>query len=131
MDPGLATRFMQEDRLPNFQRLAERGVFRPLDTSNPSIARWVSRSDRRRSVAHGIYDFITRDRARARPCCRAPRSGREEVPTSVASWSRREAQDQAAAQRHAVLEAARRQHIQSIIQRVPITFPPEPFRGCC
>ena len=33
----LATRFMQEGRMPNFQRLAERGVFRPLDTSNPSI----------------------------------------------------------------------------------------------
>jgi hypothetical protein len=37
MDPGIATRFMQEGRLPNFQRLAERGVFRPLDTSNPSM----------------------------------------------------------------------------------------------
>ena len=38
MDPGLATKFMREGRLPHFQKLAERGVFRPLDTSVPSMS---------------------------------------------------------------------------------------------
>ena len=38
MDPGLATRYMREGRMPNFQKLADRGVFRKLDTSNPSMS---------------------------------------------------------------------------------------------
>ena len=38
MDPGLVTKWMREGRLPNFAKLAEKGVFRPLDTSNPSIS---------------------------------------------------------------------------------------------
>src|SRR5258706_15955772 len=36
LDPGLATKFMLDGRMPNFAKLAERGVFRPLDTSVPS-----------------------------------------------------------------------------------------------
>ncbi len=39
MDPGLTTKFMREGRLPNFQKLAEHGVFRPLDTSLDSFFR--------------------------------------------------------------------------------------------
>src|SRR5262245_40510726 len=33
MDPGLATKFMREGRMPNLEKLAERGVFGPLGTS--------------------------------------------------------------------------------------------------
>jgi len=38
MDPGMTTKLMREGRLPNFQKLAEHGVFRPLDTSVPSMS---------------------------------------------------------------------------------------------
>lgn len=38
MDPGLLTKLMREGRMPNFSKLAERGVFRPLDTSVPSMS---------------------------------------------------------------------------------------------
>ncbi|MEW6270367.1 MAG: alkaline phosphatase family protein [Thermodesulfobacteriota bacterium] len=133
MDPGLATRFMQEGRLPNFQRLAEQGVFRPLDTSNPSMSpvAWSTFSTGVDPSRHGIYDFITRD-----PCTCAP---------MLSSTDIKDAKRVLNIGRYMVpLEKPRikllrkgtpfwkllgDKHIHSIIQRVPITFPPEKFRG--
>ena len=133
MDPGLATRFLQEERLPNFRRLAERGVFRPLDTSNPSMSpvAWSTFSTGVDPSRHGIYDFITRD-----PCTCAP---------MLSSTDIQDAKKVLNIGRYLIpLEKPRikllrkgtpfwkrlgDKHIHSIIQRVPITFPPEPFRG--
>ena len=133
MDPGLAMRFMQEDRLPNFQRLAERGVFRPLDTSNPSLSpvAWSTFTTGVDPSRHGIYDFITRD-----PCTCAP---------MLSSTDIQDAKRVLNIGRYMVplekpkIKLLRKgtpfwkllgdRHIHSIIQRVPITFPPEPFRG--
>ncbi|MBW2712365.1 MAG: alkaline phosphatase family protein, partial [Deltaproteobacteria bacterium] len=61
LDPGLATKFMREGRLPNFQKLAERGVFRPLDTSVPSMSpvAWSTFATGTDASHHCIYDFLT------------------------------------------------------------------------
>ena len=69
MDPGLATRFIREGRLPNMKAMADRGVFRPLDTSNPSMSpvAWSTFATGVDPSGHGIYDFLTRD-----PCTYAP-----------------------------------------------------------
>ena len=69
MDPGITTRFMQEGKLPNFQRLADKGVFRPLQTSYPSMSpvAWSSFTTGVDPSRHNIYDFLTRD-----PCTYAP-----------------------------------------------------------
>lgn len=133
MDPGIAMRFMQEGKLPNFQKLADRGVFRPLDTSNPSLSpiAWSTFSTGVDPSRHGIYDFITRD-----PCTCAP---------MLSSTDIQEAKRVLNIGRYMIplekpkIKLLRRgtpfwkllgdKHISSIIQRVPITFPPEPFRG--
>jgi predicted AlkP superfamily phosphohydrolase/phosphomutase len=133
MDPGLATRFLQEGRLPNFQKLADRGVFRPLDTSNPSMSpvAWSTFATGTDPSRHGIYDFITRD-----PCTCAP---------MISSTDIQDAKRVLNIGRFMIplekpkIKLLRRgtpfwkllgdKHISSIIQRVPITFPPEPFRG--
>ncbi|GDX79535.1 hypothetical protein LBMAG42_13460 [Deltaproteobacteria bacterium] len=133
MDPGITTRFLREGRLPNLQKLAENGVFRALDTSNPSMSpvAWSSFATGVDPSRHGIYDFLTRD-----PCTYAPilsstdiknaervlNIGKYIIPLekpkikllqkSVAFW-----------------KTLGEKHIPSIIQRVPITFPPVPFRG--
>src|SRR4029450_9761105 len=62
MDPGLATRFLQEGKLPNFQKLADAGVFRPLDTSNPSMSpvAWSSFPTGTDPGDDGIFAFLTR-----------------------------------------------------------------------
>jgi predicted AlkP superfamily phosphohydrolase/phosphomutase len=133
MDPGLATKFMREGRMPNFAKLAAEGVFRAIDTSNPSMSpvAWSSFTTGTDPSHHGIYDFLTRD-----PCTYAPmlsstqidqakrvlNIGRYVVPLGkpkitllqkgVAFW-----------------KLLGDKHIFSIIQRVPITFPPVRFRG--
>jgi len=133
MDPGLATKFMREGRLPNFQKLADTGVYRALDTSNPSMSpvAWSTFTTGTDASNHGIFDFLTRD-----PCTYAPMLSSTEIgeakrvmnigryviplgkPTikllqkGVAFW-----------------KVLGDKHIFSIIQRVPITFPPVSFRG--
>src|SRR5688500_2287189 len=69
MDPGLATRFIQEGRKPNLRKPADKGVSRPLDTSNPSMSpvAWSTFATGVVPSRHGIFDFITRD-----PCTCAP-----------------------------------------------------------
>ncbi|MDJ0846941.1 MAG: alkaline phosphatase family protein, partial [Myxococcota bacterium] len=69
MDPGLATKFMRDGRMPNFQKLADQGVFRPLDTSVPSMSpvAWSTFATGVDASQHCIYDFLTRD-----PCTYAP-----------------------------------------------------------
>ena len=38
IDPGLARRFSEEGRMPNFKKLEEEGCFSPLQTAIPSIS---------------------------------------------------------------------------------------------
>ncbi len=135
MDPGLTTRFMREGRMPNFQKLADRGVFRKLDTSNPSMSpvAWSTFATGVDASRHNIYDFITRD-----PCTYGPtlssteltqvrkvvNIGRFIVPLGGTSAKMKLLQK---SQHFWKLLGAK--NIFSIIQRVPITFPPEPFKN--
>jgi predicted AlkP superfamily phosphohydrolase/phosphomutase len=132
-DPGLAMKLMQEGRLPNFSKLAEKGVFRPLDTANPSISpvAWSTFTTGVDASRHGIYDFLTRD-----PCTYGPllsstdiqsakrvvNIGRYVVPLGKPSIRLLQ-------KSQAFWKLLGDRHIFSIIQRVPITFPPVPFRG--
>lgn len=133
LDPGMTLRLMREGRLPNFAKLAERGVFRPLDTSNPSISpvAWSTFSTGVDPSRHAIYDFLTRD-----PCTYGPmlsstdiqgakrvlNIGRYVVPLGKPRIKLRQ-------KSQAFWKLLGDRHIFSIIQRVPITFPPVPFRG--
>ena len=133
LDPGMTLRLMREGRLPNFAKLAERGVFRPLDTSNPSISpvAWSTFSTGVDASRHAIYDFLTRD-----PCTYGPmlsstdiasakkvlNIGRYVVPLEKPRIKLRQ-------KSQAFWKLLGDRHIFSIIQRVPITFPPVPFRG--
>jgi predicted AlkP superfamily phosphohydrolase/phosphomutase len=133
LDPGLATRFMLEGRLPNFAKLAEHGVFRPLDTSVPSMSpvAWSTFATGVDASRHCIYDFLTRD-----PCTYAPmlsstqivnpkRSlnvGRYAIPLGRARMKLRQKSQH-------FWKLLGEKNIFSIIQRVPITFPPVPFKN--
>ena len=62
-DPILLTRWMDEGRLPNFDRLRKTGAFKPLGTSVPpqSPVAWSNFITGADSGIHGIFDFIHRD----------------------------------------------------------------------
>jgi predicted AlkP superfamily phosphohydrolase/phosphomutase len=63
LDPQLLHRYMQDGRMPNFQRLEHDGSFRELRTSIPpqSPVAWSNVITGMNPGGHGIFDFIQRD----------------------------------------------------------------------
>jgi len=133
LDPGIAMKLMREGRLPHFQKLAEKGVFRPLDTSNPSISpsAWSTFTTGVDASRHAIYDFLTRD-----PCTYGPLLSSTDIRNAkrVLNIGRyvvplEKPRIKLLQKSQAFWKLLGDRHIFSIIQRVPITFPPVPFRG--
>jgi predicted AlkP superfamily phosphohydrolase/phosphomutase len=133
MDPGLATRYMREGRLPNFLKLAERGVFRPLDTSVPSMSpvAWSTFATGVDASRHCIYDFLTRD-----PCTYAPVLSSTDIGKAKKVLNIGRYLIPLGKPRIKLLQKSQHfwkllgeKHIFSIVQRVPITFPPVPFKN--
>lgn len=133
MDPGLATRFMREGRMPNFQKLAEKGVFRPLDTSVPSMSpvAWSTFATGADASQHCIYDFLTRD-----PCTYAPMLSSTDIGKAKRVLNIGRYVIPLGKPRIKLLQKGQHfwkllgdRHIFSIVQRVPITFPPVPFKN--
>jgi predicted AlkP superfamily phosphohydrolase/phosphomutase len=133
MDPGLATKFMHEGRLPNFQKLAERGVFRPLDSSVPSMSpvAWSTFATGTDASQHGIFDFLTRD-----PCTYGPMLSSTDIGKATRVLNIGRYLVPLGKPRMKLLQKSQHfwkllgeKHIFSIIQRVPITFPPVPFKN--
>jgi hypothetical protein len=133
MDPGLTTKFMREGRMPNFQKLAEKGVFRPLDTSVPSMSpvAWSTFATGVDASAHCIYDFLTRD-----PCTYAPMLSSTDIQNAKRVLNIGRYMVPLGKPRIKLLQKSQHfwkllgeKHIFSIIQRVPITFPPVPFKN--
>jgi predicted AlkP superfamily phosphohydrolase/phosphomutase len=62
-DPDLLAKWIKEGNLPNLARLAERGTFRPLGTTNPpeSPVAWASFATGLNPGGTGIFDFLRRD----------------------------------------------------------------------
>jgi predicted AlkP superfamily phosphohydrolase/phosphomutase len=133
MDPGLTTKFMREGRLPNFQKLAERGVFRPLDTSVPSMSpvAWSTFATGVDASRHCIYDFLTRD-----PCTYAPLLSSTDIGSAKKVLNIGRYLVPLGKPKMKLLQKSQHfwkllgdKNIFSIIQRVPITFPPVPFKN--
>jgi len=63
MDPKVAQKLLEEGRMPNFQRLAQRGTFSQIETGIPpqSPVAWSNFITGKNPGGHGIYDFIARE----------------------------------------------------------------------
>jgi len=132
-DPKLAQRLMAEGRLPHLSALAVEGTFSPLQTTLPAItpAAWSTFQTGVDASRHNIFDFITRDprtyqpllsSAEVVPAARTMPLGRCRIPLS-----RGRVRGLRKSQPFWKLLGAR--GIFSTVLRVPITFPPERFRG--
>ena len=62
MDPTLLQRFIDQGRLPNFERLATEGDFSPLATSMPPLSpvAWSNFITGMDPGGHGVFDFVQR-----------------------------------------------------------------------
>jgi predicted AlkP superfamily phosphohydrolase/phosphomutase len=133
LETTLTERFMDEGILPNLAALRERGAYRRLATTSPPLSpvAWSSFTTGANPGKHAIFDFIARrpsdyrplqSSVRTREGRRSLRIGRLRIPLSPPRitglrrskpfWS--------------VLGES---GIFSAILRVPITFPPDRFRG--
>jgi predicted AlkP superfamily phosphohydrolase/phosphomutase len=133
MDPGITTRLMGEGRLPNFQKLAEKGVFRPLGTTYPSMSpvAWSTFTTGVDPSRHCIYDFLTRD-----PCTYMPMLSSTDISNAKRVLNLGKYMIPLSKPHIRLLQKSQafwkvlgEHHIFSIIQRVPITFPAVPFKG--
>jgi len=131
--PKRVRRMMEEGRLPNFRRLEEEGCFHELTSTNPSMSpvAWSTFSTGVDPSRHGIFDFFTRDKKSYLPelssaeigsAGRTLKLGRYRIPLGKASIRMK---------RRAVpfWKILGKSEVPCTVLRVPITFPPEKYRG--
>jgi len=132
-DAALTERLLADGKLPHFAKLAERGCYRRLRTTYPSISpvAWSSFSTGVEPAKHRMFDFLERDEktylpllasTRIGPVTRFLKLGRFRIPLhkpeirltrgSKAFWT-----------------MLGERNTWSTVLRVPITFPPERFYG--
>ena len=133
LDPNLAEKFLAEGKLPNFARLKEKGCFKRLATTVPSMSpvAWSSFQTGSNPGKHNIFDFLTRDLKSYAPKLssvdiRGPRRmlsfGKFQIPLGKA--------DIRLLRKGKPFWKTLGEHgIFSSIIRVPITFPPEKLYG--
>ena len=133
LDPKLTEQWMDEGKLPNLARLREQGSYTRLRTTIPAMSpvAWSTFATGVNPAKHNIFDFLNRDlrtyapelsSARVRPPSRIFKIGTLRIPFSrpTVDFHRKSEPFWKILGRHA---------IGSTILRVPITFPPEPFKG--
>ena len=133
LEPSLTEKFIDEGLLPNLAKLRQEGTYTKLGTTCPPLSpvAWSSFSTGTNPGKHNIYDFISRNPATYQPMIssvkiREPRRklnlGRYVIPLSrpeITSFRKSKPF-------WTVLSEA---GIFSAVIRVPITFPPDRFRG--
>jgi predicted AlkP superfamily phosphohydrolase/phosphomutase len=128
MDPRLTERWMAEGKLPNFKKLAERGTFQALPTTNPaqSPVAWASFATGDNPGGHGLFDFLGRNAATYGPEYAIARTepGRNwdvfglRIPlTSGRIVNRRVGEP--------FWVSAEKSGLHTSVLRVPVTFPPD------
>ncbi|MHC4265730.1 MAG: alkaline phosphatase family protein [Planctomycetota bacterium] len=133
MDYALTEKLLAEGKLPNLARLREQGSFKPLATTIPSMSpvAWSSFQTGVNPGKHNIFDFLTRDKKSYLPILssvdiRGPRRvlnlGKYKFPIGKA--------DIRLLRKGKPFWKTLGEHgMFSSVIRVPITFPPEKFRG--
>ena len=133
MEPTLADKYMAEGKMPNLRKLAETGTYTRLATTAPPLSpvAWSTFLTGCNPGKHNIFDFLTRDKRTYMPllssvsihgASRVWKLGRYRIPIGKPDirllrkgkpfWNTLGA--------HGIF---------SNVIRVPITFPPESFRG--
>ncbi len=129
MDPVMLQRFMDENLLPNFSKLAGQGGLMPLGTSVPpqSPVAWSNFITGMDSGGHGIFDFIALDRDTMLPylsTSRVEKSGRK--PLAIGRWRIPLGTDKTLQMRDgtAFWEILEDHGVDTAMFRVPANYPP-------
>lgn len=132
-DPKLTDRLMAEGKLPNFQKLAESGCYRRLETTYPSISpvAWSSFSTGTTPGKHNIFDFLDRDTRTYLPQLSSARIGNVEKFLKIGKFRipLRKPELRLLRKSRPFWAILGDYNVWSTVLRVPITFPPDEFHG--
>ncbi|MFH0980035.1 MAG: alkaline phosphatase family protein [Planctomycetota bacterium] len=120
MEPTLVEQYMGEGRMPHLARLRERGCYRRLGTTLPALTpvAWASFLTGSNPGKHNVFDFLTRDKRTYLPALSSVHISGGKKPSMALMRKGKP-----------FWNILGEHGIFSSIIRVPITFPPEKFRG--
>ena len=131
MDPELASRFMDEGRMPHFAGMRDKGTFRSLRTTFPAISpvAWSTFQTGVNPGKHNIYDFLARDTNNYLPFLSSAQIKEPKRRLKIGKYSLPLGKPEIKGMRrgtpfwHRLGEAG----VFCSVVRVPVTFPPEKF----
>jgi predicted AlkP superfamily phosphohydrolase/phosphomutase len=133
LEPTLAEKFMAEGKLPNLDRLKKEGTYARLRTTTPAISpvAWSSFMTGSEPSKHNIFDFLSRDPRTYLPDLSSARIGKPKRTLALGQYLIPLSKPEIRGLRKSVpfWKILGEKGIASTILRVPITFPPEKFRG--
>jgi predicted AlkP superfamily phosphohydrolase/phosphomutase len=133
LDPGLTEKFMAAGKLPNLSRLKQAGSYHRLRTTFPALSpvAWSTFATGVNPAKHNIFDFLNRDlrsyapeisSGKVKASRRVLRLGKYRIPLASPSVELRRKSEP-------FWKILGRHDIGSTILRVPVTFPPDQFKG--
>jgi predicted AlkP superfamily phosphohydrolase/phosphomutase len=133
MEPTLAEKFMAEGKLPNLARLKKEGTYARLRTTTPAISpvAWSSFMTGSEPSKHNIFDFLSRDPRTYLPDLSSARIGKPRRTLALGKYLVPLSKPEIRGLRKSVpfWKILGDKGIFSTVLRVPITFPPEKFKG--
>jgi predicted AlkP superfamily phosphohydrolase/phosphomutase len=133
LEPTLAEKFMADGKLPNLARLKKEGTYARLKTTTPAISpvAWSSFMTGSEPSKHNIFDFLSRDPRTYLPDLSSARIGKPRRVLPLGKYRIPLSKPEIRGLRKSVpfWKILGERGIFSTVLRVPITFPPEKFKG--
>jgi predicted AlkP superfamily phosphohydrolase/phosphomutase len=133
MEPTLVEKFMAEGKLPNLTRLKEMGGYSRLGTTTPAISpvAWSSFMTGSHPAKHNIFDFLSRNPQTYLPELSSAQIGNPKRFLSLGKYRIPISKPVIRGLRKGIpfWKTLGDAGVFSTILRIPITFPPEKFKG--
>ena len=135
MEPTLIEKYMARGKLPNFSRMKEEGAYAKLGTTIPAISpvAWSSFMTGCHPAKHNIFDFLSRNPATYLPDLSSAQIGNPKRYLNLGQYRIPLSKPVIKGLRKSIpfWKILGDEGIFSTVLRIPITFPPEKFKGHC
>ena len=133
LDPDLVEKWMNEGHMPNFKKLSESGGFHRLRTTFPAVSpvAWSSFMTGSNPGRHNIYDFLSRNKKSYLPELSSAYIGSATKTIKLGKYTIPLGKPEIRLLRKSkpFWVVLGENGVSSSVLRVPITFPPEKFKG--
>lgn len=133
LDPGLLQKYIAAGKLPNFEALSKEGSFSKLGTTLPPISpvAWSSFQTGVNPGAHNIFDFLTRDKRHYLPRLSSTETHAAARLLNVGKfiYPLKSAKISLLRKSQPFWKILGEYGVFANILRVPISYPPEKFKG--